>query len=236
MSCWDRFDFVGCAEYIPYRHRVAKLDAGLARVGLAPRVERFWDFDTPFKDVLYNNVGHGAGIGCVGAFGCAMNHYRMVKTAYGLGAEHGLFMEDDIEFLKDTALLDEVVRSLPEDFDVAMLDWFRGHMTTDRDLADLAGRPRANGHWADMHGVCLVSCGLYALSRRAMDWLARSLEAGAAGKFRGADTFFRPGRLPAGFRAYCAFPHVAVQGDVEHGVHRTSKHYEDSGVDTGRYG
>lgn len=34
-------------------------------------------------------------------YDCARNHYTIIKTAYDLGYEHILVMEDDIRFLKD---------------------------------------------------------------------------------------------------------------------------------------
>lgn len=234
---WSRFDFIGVADYIPYKWRVEKLDRGFARVGIGTRAEKFWDFDSPFKDRLYLTLRRGAGIGSPGALGCALNHYRMWRTAYGLGRTCGLFMEDDVEFLKDLGTLGNTVSSLPGDFDIALFDWFAGHATTAGELKDLAERPRENGHWADIRGVTLVSAGMYALSRRGMEFMIRSMEAGAdeGSKVRATDTFFRPARLDPSLKAVCAFPHVAIQGDVERGLRKTSKRYDEVGVDKGDY-
>ncbi len=234
-SVWDRFDFIGVAGYIPNRDRERKLRRRLARVGCT-RAQWHYEFPNPFTPLLARSLNLGAGLGGgVGPLSCTMNHYYNLKVAQGFGCRNAVLMEDDVCFLKDAKVFGEVLTSIPDDADVALFDWFRGMATTDEDLERLRSRPRVNGHWAEANDLTLVSLGMAYFSREGIDWLAGNLERGASrlNKMRATDTFFRP-RFSGGVKIYAAFPHAAIQGDVEHGMHATSKRYGID-VDKGNY-
>lgn len=48
-------------------------------------------------------------------------HYLIVKEAYELGYKHILIIEDDINFLKNTNYIANVLNSLPENYDICQL-------------------------------------------------------------------------------------------------------------------
>lgn len=234
-SVWDRFDFIGVAGYIPNRDRERKLRKRLARVGCT-RAHWHYEFPNPFTPLLAKALKLGAGMGAgVGPFSCTMNHYYNLKVAQGFDCGNAILMENDVLFLKDDDIFAEVLSSIPGDADVALLDWFRGRATTDDDLARLRRKPRVNGHWAEANDLTLVSFGMVYFSRKGIDWLVANLERGASprNKVRSADTFFRP-RFSGDVRIYAAFPHAAIQGDEENGIHTAPKQYGID-VDKGNY-
>lgn len=58
--------------------------------------------------------------------GCAMEHYKMVKTAYLTGSEHILIMEDDLCFYKNFDYIKESLDNMPEDYDIIQFGGFSG--------------------------------------------------------------------------------------------------------------
>ena len=48
-------------------------------------------------------------------------HYLIIKEAYELGFKHILVLEDDINFLKNTNYIADVLNNLPENYDICQL-------------------------------------------------------------------------------------------------------------------
>ena len=123
VNFWDRFDRKTLLTFTGYQNRVEDVVSEISRVGMND-VNVQWQFPNPFESVLIGNLRHKKGLDLPGYMNCTMGHYSAVKTAYHLGLKTCLIMEDDIAFLKDVDEIRTIVNALPEDFDIAMLDWF----------------------------------------------------------------------------------------------------------------
>lgn len=51
-------------------------------------------------------------------FDCALNHYNIIKSAYKRNVNNLLVFEDDINFVINKNVLDKIIDSIPEDYDV----------------------------------------------------------------------------------------------------------------------
>ena len=58
-----------------------------------------------------------------GNFNCAYAHYEIYKEALGLGYKRILVLEEDIVFLKDLLLMQQIFDSFPN-YDVVLFDKF----------------------------------------------------------------------------------------------------------------
>ena len=242
MSCWDRFDrkvvlyFTGNKDT-----RVPGMERELARVGLDD-ADRQWQFPTPIDRVLLKGIRH---IPCVergGYFNMTMGHYRAISTAYHLGCDSVLVVEDDIRFLKDMSELEKIVSSIPDGYDVALLDMFSISMrSVNADTVKmLREKRRVNDFWAEFDE--LRSCGCYALSRRGMSRMMFCYEAVETkkriGNMRICDHFLNREYLGKDTRMYFASKNAAVQRDMP-GSHSQSDgildNYLDMQIDMSEY-
>lgn len=204
---WDRFDMVAVLSYTGYQDRQPALWAELERVGLKGRVEWFWNFPSPFTERFANSVRVSGEIRDVNVFNCAMGHYRIVKTAYLLGKSHLLVLEDDVRFVKDAALLERTVRTLPDDYDVAKLEWF---------FRTGGPVPAPDSPWMDPRGKFSTWGGCAtAYSARGMEWKSRSME--SAARYNDLHSLMWPSdayeteRNMRGMKLYVSYPCVATQ-------------------------
>lgn len=229
------------------KNRVEGMEAELARVGLAD-AQRQWQFPSPFDKVLLRNVKHipcfDGGARGMGYFNSSMGHYRAIATAFHLGCDSVLVMEDDVRFLKDVAKVAEIMDALPDDFDVALLDSF--FMTRDKNavnaevMAKWRDERKVNEHWAEFDS--LYSLGCYALSRRGMEKMMFAFEAVQTapkiGMIRIADHFLKRGILGRDMKLYFARRNVAVQREMGAANSPPSdirKKYEEMGLDLADY-
>jgi len=216
-SIWDQFDAVAVISSTDYAHRKESLRAELARVGLLDRVEWFWDFDNPFMVRLANNLRLANDIFSIGGFRLNMNQYRAIKTLLELGCRHALVLEDDVRFLKDVGALADGLRSMPQDYDMAKLEWvgYRGKGTFVPDIS---------GPWCPLSGFDTRFSAAIAYSDVGMRWRVSRLEAcadysrlfEAMHGFSAYDTSHGTG----GIHAYVATPLLAVQRWTGDGVRR----------------
>lgn len=242
LRCWDRFDRKVMLYYTGNRlTRTPQMENELDRVGLGC-ADRQWQFPSPIDRVLLMSMAHIPSCERGGYFNCSMGHYRAIATAYHLGCESVLIMEDDISFLKDLSKIQEIVEDLPDDYDVAMLDSFAIAMKnvnadTVRQLRD--GR-RVSRHWAEFDE--LRSCACYALSRRGMARMKFCYEAVETardiGKMRISDHFLNRRYLGRDTKMYFAVKNVAVQRDMAGAMSQKDgiqKCYADMGLDMSEY-
>lgn len=219
MDCWGRFDRKTVLYFTGNRNsRVPGMEKELSRVGLGD-AERQWSFPSPIDRTIRKEIPHAKNVESDGYFNCSMGHYRAIATAYHLGSEHALFLEDDIRFLNDLTEVEKAVSDLPEDYDVAMLDWF---CIKKRDGSGIEKARRwrderkVNGHWSAFDK--LYSAGCYALSRRGMKGIMRAFELSATdrivGKFRIIDHYMDRNVIGQDARLYFAGFNVAVQREM----------------------
>lgn len=164
LAIWNKFGYVGVVCYTGYKDRFALLQEELKRVGITEYYPH-WDFPSPYKEIIkaktpmaeWNKQGTGFFIG--------LNNYRAIATAYNLGHERCLIMEDDVRFLKDTAMLEKILADLPSDFDLAMLD--HNDPTSNDQTYLLNFTSPVTEYWCRFK--ILSSSGCYAMSRRGMN-------------------------------------------------------------------
>lgn len=219
MTCWDRFDGKTVLYFTGNKGtRVPMMEKELARVGLDDAV-RQWQFPTPLDNVVRSNVQHSNGVKRDGYFNCSMGHYRAIATAYYRGLDHALFIEDDIRFLKDVDAIEQAVNDLPDDYDLAMLDWFC-IKKKDGSGIGIAKRyrdeRRVNRHWSEFDKF--YSAGCYALSRKGMERIMLAIELSATdkkiGMFRIIDHYMDRNVIGAESRLYFASTNIAIQRQI----------------------
>lgn len=209
MNCWNRFEMKAAILFSKKPQNAEMLAKECARVGLD--FIPFWGCALPYTKVLENAVRHTNM--CSNAwFDITLNHNRIVRTAYELGKKNVLILEDDIRFLKDLDRLSNIVNALPEDYDIALLDWvLRGAWKPDEADA-LLKAPRVNRYWARF--TDLRSCACWALSRKGMEaWLFQQEQA-AHGKWKMClcdQYYYYMARRDPTLKMYCSFPCCAEQ-------------------------
>lgn len=181
MPNWrDKYDFVVSLCFTGNQVRVPPLDAELERVGLRPDL-RIWNVPCPFEKKLLAGTAACPEMKKTGGWlNSGLGHYRAVKTAYELGAERSLVLEDDVRFLKDLGALAEIVEHAPDDgialYDLCGIaedveDW-------KKEADALAGRSK-NG-WAEIDNPLSLAC--YGMDRKAMAWFIECCELAFSGR------------------------------------------------------
>ena len=217
-SCWDRFGRKTLLTFTGYKERAPGVLREIERVGMKG-VNVQWQFPNPFEDVL---LAHLKCIRCVrsekGAMNLAMAHYAAVKTAYCLGVDHVLIMEDDIRFIRDVGAVEELVRLLPDDFDIGMFDYtilgpIRGSDAQAEYVTRMRRERRINEGWCGFD--VMRSTGCYALSRRAMKryiWLNEAAVTDPSiGKLRASDHWFNRRYMGPDMKMMFAYRPAAIQ-------------------------
>ena len=239
---WDRFDRKVVLYFTGNRDtRVPGMEREIARVGM-DGVHRQWQFPTPLDRVILRHVPHARHIESGGYMNCTMGHYRAIATAYHLGCRSVLVMEDDARFLKDVSKIERSVSSLPEDYDLAMLDYFYSSWKdVGGKVADtLREKRRKNEYWAEFDRFHSGAC--YALSRRGMEKILWLYEAAAKdrtiGMLRICDGFLDRRYLGSDAKMYFAINNVAIQRAFDSGNSKgsgISDPYSRTGIDVSNY-
>lgn len=212
-ECWDRFARKTLLTFTGYIEREPPIVSELERIGMKG-VHVQWQFPNPFESVLLDNLKHERCLS-VGYMNATMGHYRAIKTAYHLGLENCLVIEDDIRFLKDVSEIDRMVSSLPDDFDVAMFDVILLGIGDDgiKNYINAKKGRKVNDSWSEFDR--LRSQGCYALSRRAMKryiWLNEaSVTDPKIGKLRIGDHFMDRKYMGNDMKMYFPSKHIAIQ-------------------------
>lgn len=238
---FKRFDFKATVNFTGYADRAKLMDDEFLRVGLDD-VYRIWNFPCPFDKVLQDRLNHVRLMGNIGFFNSVMGHYRAIKTAYCLGAQQCLVMEDDIRFLKDLNMLGDIVKDLPEDYDVALFDVLRPQKIPLPEFVKHVKADRASKYWVRFTNA--RSAGCYALRRKAMlRWIdaVESPALGKNGKMRLADQYFNMAHIGLDLHAYHAAPVAARQvlvgaGKSNSGFSDLDAWYRSIGCDPCAYG
>ena len=213
--------------------RAAKMErvAAKASATLGAPAERIWQFPSPWNRWVLDRTPH---IGFLddhpGCFGAGIGQYRAIRTAYELGSQGALLMEDDCRFRKGADLA-AALAAAPQDASVLMLDHF----------ADRGVKPGNGWRRADKS----ASSACYALSRGGMEALLRAYEAPATCEgckalriLRNCDHYTDADLLPE-LRIYLAFPNLAVQtpcpGESNCGRNHMIGKYVRMGIDLKDY-
>ena len=172
-SVWDRFEKKYLTCYTQYYDRYAALQKEFYRIGMRD-VEVLWDFPSPYRNILLDNVPMTSFCKKKNLFFIGQSNYRAIATAYYLGAQSVLIMQDDIRFLKDTTLLQKIIEGLPADYDLAMMNHMKPSSMSMPEYASIFKQPKINGYWVRFRE--LTSSGCYAMSRKGMERYLRAYE------------------------------------------------------------
>ena len=154
-----------------------------------------------------------------GYFNSGFGHYRAWKTCFELGAEHCLVVEDDVRFIRDPSALDAGLASLPDDYDIALLDKIMCADADDTRIAKFCESPEARvcDGWIrpwKFDGMPR-SFAAYMLSRKGMRALIARFESSISGspryRLRVVDGLLKGNRLHANVNLYLAHPNLAEQ-------------------------
>lgn len=205
-----RFDFsvTYLLCYTGYKERQARVVKELDRVGIS-EYDTMWSFPTPYDEWEMKNIRHIVFFDThKGCWNVTKNHYRAIKTAYELGKESVLILEDDIRFRNDLSFVDESIEKLPDDWDVVMFDHFKMR----GDVVEV------NDRWAKCGASASTAC--YGLNRKAMERMILMYESPVNGKYerpvmRNCDHWTDVKYLGRDINLYCAVPNVAIQQTVE---------------------
>ncbi len=232
-SVWDRFAFKGVICFTGYPDRAKRCAEEFARVGLSG-VETFWFPSSAYEDALKRIVPLGSYMkNAKAAVAITLHHYNVAKVFLERGARHAIIFEDDVRFLLDVSAVQEAIRTLPDDYDVAWLDMVPSQQARKSpdfvpsvEAAKVEGAPA----WRRARGW-FRSCCAYALSRRGLEAYVALLERGAHGEELCvcdrhlawlADPKF-------GMRGYVARPNVAVQAIPRNGACNTGNDVQREG-------
>ena len=240
MDMWDRFDLKISLNFTGYADRSKLMDKELERVGIK-EVYKIWQFPCPFDRTIQSFVPRNRMMGHPGFFNSVIGHYRAIKTAYCLGVEHCLIMEDDIRFLKDLHGIEEILGDMPRDYDIALLDVLRPMKMPMQEFKDRIKRDKVGKYWVKF--INARSAGCYSMSRRGMERWIKGMEdpaLGRGGKMRLADQYFNLAHIGLDLKAYHAIPTAARQvligsGHSNSGYSELDSWYGAIGCDTKAY-
>lgn len=213
---WSRFDFRAACCFSGYFDRAEPLRAEFKRVGLADVVE-FWSAPNPFLPLLNRSLrlcGMCASKPYLVAL--TLKHQQMIRAAYDTGANFGLFMEDDIMFLRDTALLQESLKHVPADADALLFEWIAPWGP--KEFHERIKARESGDYWYRFGRTGVLNCGCYALSRKAMAVMLRVLEGPADGQalFDVCDRHWPVLSDESGLNIYVSSPVACIQNEAKH--------------------
>lgn len=181
MNEWsETFDRIWCIHYVKNIERTERIIREFDRVGIIDSgvFSWFYDWDSPYFKLIQHGItpdpaSHDIHLDSqYKQFKCSFSHYRCIKESYETGLNRVLITEDDIVFLKDTSMLNEMVHGSTA-FDLCLFDKFscsraflNSHrpMTTQWEFRKFSQRDR------------LISGGCYSLSRTGMAALITAYE------------------------------------------------------------
>lgn len=241
MKCWDRFDRKSMICFTGNKDtRMPAMRAELERVGLSG-VHELYQFPNPFMDILLKAMNRVPEMSNSGYMNCSIGHYMEIATAYHLGCDHALLMEDDVRFMKDLDKVEKCVESLPEDYDVAMFDcFFRMDRNDGERYSEWRDKRAVNECWAEFDRM--YSCGCYAVSRHGMERLMFCVEAVEKAprifKMRPFDHFLDRSIIGKGSKMYFCRKNACIQrpiGPSSTGGGWIEEAYGKMGIDTDEY-
>ena len=204
--------------YTGYRDRYPRLMKELDRVGVSPTV--VWNFPSPYDDFVRKRIPCIPELNRKPAyFSAGVGQYRALKTAYELGHEAALIVEDDCRFLKDLDVVRSTLRNAPPDWDILLLDHF------------LSAHGEPKDGWAPCWKARSTAC--HIVNRKAMERLIDMHESPVNGRWtnpmmRICDHWLDTRYMKRDCRIYCAVPRLAVQcrcGPSTSGPGGTACHY-----------
>lgn len=170
---WNEiFDSIWCISFTGYPERKNAVESELKRIGILGSGVFNWRFTFPtiFDNILFDvtkkKLKHN---NCknVPSMSCSLGHYGCIKTAYELGHEFTLIMEDDIRFLKDIGRIKEIIDNIPPCADIVNFDILDSSSLIPPNQYEKYASERAYNEYFFKY-INFMGGSCYALSRRAM--------------------------------------------------------------------
>ena len=202
-------DVVMSICFTGYRDRYFRMMDEMDRMGLTQWAHMVWTFPTPYDAWERSRLPHTAVLdNREGMWSTCKGHYRALKTAYELGHQAVLILEDDCRFLKDADAVRDALAKAPANWDILMLD--HGYLND-------AGLPQ--GPWVPCRSITMSSA-CYMVSRKAMERLIRMYESAVKGNYRhpllrAPDAWINRQYLGDDVHLYGAVPNLAIQCDTK---------------------
>lgn len=191
-----------------HKQRMHGLLQELERVGLKGKAQFVWTFPSPYEDWESSRLRGGLLLKKNrGMWGCTKGNYTAIKTAYELGCQTVLIMEDDVRFLKDLDFIRKAMLFTVRSWDILMLDH---HHSSGGHGAGCV----SNQYWVSRTKA--YSTGAYILNRRAMARLIQLYEAPGVSDAPGvrcfpSDHYLDKWKLTWGYKLHVARTPLAVQ-------------------------
>ena len=169
---WSIFDSIWCITFTGYPERKCGVESELKRIGILDSKNFNWRYTYPsiFDNILFDvtrkQLKHNE---CpnVPVLNCLFGHYGCIKTAYELGHEFILVMEDDIRFLKDIKRIKKIMSEIPPCADIVNFDALpSGPRWSAEKYEQSSHESKYNDEFYSYNGMMGAAC--YALSRKAM--------------------------------------------------------------------
>lgn len=177
---WGRwFDSIWCITYTGYPDRMAGIESELKRIGIIDSGLLRWRLNFPSitDAVMFNFLKANNRTNCTkqSQVSCSLGHYSCIKSAYELGHNRVLIIEDDERFLKDLDGIVGYLSDIPSDADIVNFDVLPADAQhNESNFPRIVEENSVNSHFFRYRSMFGGGC--YALSRKAMERLVKSYE------------------------------------------------------------
>ena len=206
MINWSKyFDRIYCLHFVPYTERKELLEIELERVGILNSniFEYFFTYgnqqEEKFKQYVKKvrpQIEKDKFINIPILYG----HYSIVKKAEKEKLKHILIIEDDIRFLKNLNLIEQIIKNRPQDANLILYDKFITNPNLIKQFKPV------NNYYNTFE--CCCSAGCYSLDNKGIKHLLYKYETFpqiADGYFYAAKEFLN------GLNYYCSNINLAIQ-------------------------
>lgn len=221
---WKKyFDAIYCLSLADNLKRREFLSDELNRVGILNSgifhwkitvVNNFYKYIWTNKDFNLNKYW-GNVTGNNSALNCSMGHYELYRELQALGYKRVLILEDDVCFLNNLDEICEILEFIPDDYDICLLDKFLCEPLARKEYFNEINKMKVNACFFNYDNIPLSSCGLFAVSEKAINALVEKHENSIEPPDHYTNRItFRNGKpliYEDGLKRYCSIKNVAIQ-------------------------
>ena len=178
---WSKyFDKIYCEFFVPNKNRMPLLQSELQRVGIqvSPVFEFVYNtpscFDVAVLDYIRNRPNHLPLIKASYA-NHLMCRERILRRSLAEGHQRILILEDDICFLRDITKIQDVLDTMPLNYDVFQMDKFVPPKKRSA-WEFLKFNHRLNNNWVSSQGITFTSAACMAYTKKGMEDMIRIIE------------------------------------------------------------
>lgn len=122
-------------------------------------------------DTLYNYPSNHKDIRSKGAIGCYLSHYKIWEKMINQNLDNVLIIEDDIFTDVDAEEFNKYINSIPDDYDIGMLSWFKLWFDP---LSNTNKNIIINEYWNKYNSINVFSTGCYLVSKKGAEKLIKN--------------------------------------------------------------